>query len=339
MSSVKTSPRIAIYGLGFVGQQLAGFALDKGWPVVGAYNRAGDKVGQDLGRLIGREPIGLLVEDCEQADYQALKADIAFVAVSDRLEVNLPSYQRLMAAGANILCHGAESCIPFRTNPALATKIHQMAKDCGVTFTGGGIWDMTRIWSGILAVGPNTHIESMTHTSYTDIARQGVHLLEFCGAGLSLQEYRDRDVAGQQGLAGIPKIPSLCVIDALGLELDHISERLEPIVWEQDHPSHWLQRTIPAGHVLGTRMLVEITTRQGITVRSHFEYRDFRRDEQEMMIWKVQGSPSMEVRVVREASHMASASSLFNRVPDVLSAAPGIVELWKYGPLRNSMFS
>ena len=338
MKTPSISPRVAVYGLGFVGTQLAGFALDKGWQIVSAYNRDGAKVGQDLGTLLGRDPIGLLVEDCEKADYSSLEADIAFVAVSDRLEVNLPSYERMMNAGVNILCHGAESCNPFRLHPEMAQRIQSLALANGVTFTGGGIWDMTRIWAGILSVGPNIHIDSMTHRSFTDIARQGVHLLEFCGGGLTLEEYESKGVAKQEGLAGIATIPPLCVVDALGLNVVEVKENLEPIVWQQDHDSQWLQRCIPAGTVVGTRMNVEISTEEGVAVNSCLEYRDFKPDEQEKMSWKVAGEPSMEITVVREVSHMASASSLFNRVPDVLAAEPGIVELWKYQPLRSSMF-
>lgn len=336
MKTQTDSPRIVVYGLGFVGKQLAGFALDQGWDIVGAFNRAGDKVGQDVGTLLGRAAIGVFVQDCDRASYQDLQADLAFVAVSDRLEINFPAYQRLMSSGANILCHGAESSNPRRLNPTIAAEIQTLALDNGVTFTGGGIWDMTRIWSGILSVGPNTDIEAMTHTSYTDIARQGVHLLKFCGAGLSVEEYIANDIAGKTGLAGIATIPPLCVVDALGLTVADIKEHVEPIVWQQDHDSHWLNTTLKAGTVVGTRMRVDIITKESITIANCFEYRDFRQDEQEEMIWKVQGKPSMEVKVVREASHMASASSLFNRVPDVLQAAPGIRELWTYPPLRPS---
>ena len=154
-----------------------------------------------------------------------------------------------------------------------------------MTFTGSGIWDMTRIWAGILSVGPNTEIESMTHTSFTDIARQGVHLLRFCGAGLTVKEFEEKSVAGNGGLGGIAIIPPLCVADALGLDVVDVKEKVEPIIWEEDHQSHWLNETIPAGYV---------------------------------------------------ASHMASASSLFNRAPDVLAAEPGIREIWTYQPLRPS---
>ena len=337
MTSPKISPRVAFYGLGFVGQQLAGFALDKGWPVVAAYNRAGDKVGRDLGELIGRGPIGVVVEDCELADFSSLQADITFVAVSDRLDVNFPAYERLISAGSNILCHGSESAIPYRINPDLAEKIHQLAVANGVTFTGGGIWDMTRIWAGILSVGPNTHIDSMTHTSITDIARQGVHLLKFCGGGLTVEEYEAQGAAEQEGLKGLLTIPALCVMQALELDVTGIKESLEPVVWDHDHQSRWLDRLLPAGTVVGTRIRVAMETQQGIAVRCEFEYRDFDAEEKEYTSWKVEGKPSMEVRVIREGSSMASASSLFNRAPDVLAAGPGVVELWNYGPLRTSM--
>jgi hypothetical protein len=42
-------PRIAIYGVGQYGSLAARFAVQKGWPIVAAFNRAGSKVGQDWG--------------------------------------------------------------------------------------------------------------------------------------------------------------------------------------------------------------------------------------------------------------------------------------------------
>jgi 2,4-diaminopentanoate dehydrogenase len=52
-SSTAGKPRIAIYGTGQYGLEAARIALKKGWPIVAAFNRAGPKVGQDLGRLAG----------------------------------------------------------------------------------------------------------------------------------------------------------------------------------------------------------------------------------------------------------------------------------------------
>lgn len=44
----RPKPRIVIYGPGMYGQHIVRFAVEKGWPIVAAFNRAGDKVGKDL---------------------------------------------------------------------------------------------------------------------------------------------------------------------------------------------------------------------------------------------------------------------------------------------------
>ena len=68
-------PRLVLYGIGQYGQMMVRFADKKGWPIVAAYNRAGAKVGQDIGRLagLGRD-YGVVVQDCDKADYKNLDA-------------------------------------------------------------------------------------------------------------------------------------------------------------------------------------------------------------------------------------------------------------------------
>ena len=52
-SKVLSKPRILIYGVGQYGITVAKIALRKGWPIVGAVNRAGKKIGRDLGKVLG----------------------------------------------------------------------------------------------------------------------------------------------------------------------------------------------------------------------------------------------------------------------------------------------
>lgn len=49
MSEDKSVIRIVICGAGYYGGRIAAMAVEKGWQVVAAFNRAGDKVGKDLG--------------------------------------------------------------------------------------------------------------------------------------------------------------------------------------------------------------------------------------------------------------------------------------------------
>ena len=53
MPGQEGKPRIVIYGMGQFGQLIARLATEKDWPVVAAFNRAGPKIGQDVGRLAG----------------------------------------------------------------------------------------------------------------------------------------------------------------------------------------------------------------------------------------------------------------------------------------------
>ena len=86
----KPFPKVLIYGAGRHGQEAAWIAHDLGWDVVGVYNRAGDKVGQDIGEVRdGKTPIGVAVEDCEKVDFSKLNVDLAFVAMTDRLANNI----------------------------------------------------------------------------------------------------------------------------------------------------------------------------------------------------------------------------------------------------------
>src|SRR5690606_20453263 len=89
--------RIAIYGVGQYGTMIARLAVEKGWPVVAAFNRSGPKVGRDLGRVAGLDrDLGVVVQDVETGDYAGLDADLAVVTHRDLLRANMDAYRRLM---------------------------------------------------------------------------------------------------------------------------------------------------------------------------------------------------------------------------------------------------
>ena len=96
---------------------------------------------------LGRD-LGVIVQDNESGDYGGLDADIGVVTHQDLLRFNMDAYRRFMGAGLNIACHGGQSYLPQTNDPELAAEIEALAIANGVTFTGGGIWDMSRIWAG-----------------------------------------------------------------------------------------------------------------------------------------------------------------------------------------------
>jgi 4-hydroxy-tetrahydrodipicolinate reductase len=342
MANAGTSkPRVVIYGCGQYGGFVARFAVQKGWPIVAAFNRAGAKVGQDLGRVIGLDrDIGVVVQDCDTANYESLRgrADIGVVAMTNQLKKNLPAYTRLMNAGLNVICHGTEAYFPWGNDKALASEIDQLAKKNGVTFTGSGIWDMSRIWSGILVCGPCTEIKSLYHRSITDAKGQAQHAqqaIDHIGCGMSVAEFKRAGFMDDPMAVSYKTIPEQ-VLWAQGYTITKTSSRIEPVVTEEPLYSELLATTIPAGHVLGTRIIGEIETKEGVTARADIELRIFRPGEVEHMFWEVDGLPRSRIRVEREDSAHATGANLFNRIPDVIAAAPGIVVVSQMGPLKTT---
>lgn len=329
-------PRVAVYGVGRYGSAVVRLAHDKGWPVVAAYNRSGTKVGQDVGRVAGLdEDIGVVVQDCDEGDYSALDADIAIVATSDRLTHNIEGYERLLGAGVNVLTHGTESYFPTAIDPAIASRIQDLAERHDVTFTGSGIWDMSRIWAGILAAGPCIELTSLHHTSRTNMGRSTAAAV--VGIGLTCEEYDETIVKKPGPIGELYKIIPWQVMTALGYDVSDVVERREPVLF--DHPVHAsaLGRDIAPGEPAGTRIAVEVTTSEGVSAYAKIELRVCEEHEvTDFMRWSIEGSPNSTVNVDRQVGLPGSAASLINRVHDVIAAPPGIQEVHRLGPPRHS---
>ena len=330
-------PRLVIYGAGQFGLYIVRFAVEKGWPIVAAYNRAGDKVGQDIGRLAGLEKdLGVIVQDCGTADFKNLEADIGVVAIADRLAGNMLAYERLFGAGLNVICHGAESYYPIGSDPDVAAELDALAKAHGKTFTGSGIWDYSRVWPGIVVAGPCTEINSLFHKSITDAQAIGKRLMLFTGVGMTVEEFEEKigNVAGNLG--GFYKTIPQHVLEAMGYHTTSVTETREPILFDEPIHCRLLERDIKPGICAGTRIVVEAETEEGVTATAHIELRLFNEGEREYMEWQVDGKPSSSIRTERDDAGYATAGCLFNRIPDVIAAEPGIQELYKFGPMRNT---
>ena len=333
-----TTPRIAIYGIGRYGIDVIRMAAARGWPIVAAYNRRGAKIGQDISELagFGRE-YGVRVEDCEQADFSALgkKTDIAIVATTDRLVDNMPAFERLLAAGVNVLSHNTESYLPHAANPACAERIQALALSNGVTFTGTGIWDMSRIWSGILAAAPCVQIDSIIHSSRTNLGLNPKYF-GMAGIGFTHEQFRSELIEQTGPIGELYKLIPWQVMEALGFEVTEVAEKREPVVLETPIYVPALEREIPPGEPAGLRILVDVATTQGVSCRAHIEMRAVEADQKNFMNWTVKGEPESVIQVDRQVGPPGSTTSIINRVIDIIKAPAGIHEVHRLGPPRHS---
>jgi 4-hydroxy-tetrahydrodipicolinate reductase len=323
-----------IYGAGQYGLEAARIAIAKGWPIAAALNRAGPKIGQDLGRLagLGRE-IGVTVQDCDTADCASIDADVAIVAMTDRLARNLPAYEKLLGAGINVICHGAEAYFPQGADPQLALHIDAFAKRHGVSFTGTGIWDFSRIWAGILIAGPSTKINAFFHKSVTDAQAANIPSMLVCGVSLSQEHYAEKNLGKLGIITGIYKLIPHHVLHALGYRVTKVTEHMEPVLSDKPVYCRLLDRLLEAGVCLGTRIIAAVETEEGVSATTHIELRILPEGEVEHMVWSIDGMPASKIRVDRTNAVHTSAACMVNRVPDVIAAPPGIRLVSQLGPL------
>jgi secondary-alkyl amine dehydrogenase [NAD(P)+] len=334
-------PRIALYGMGQFGQIMARIAAGKNWPIVAAYNRAGPKIGQDVGLLSGAgRALGVLVQDCETANFDQLEADVGIVTTTNILKQNFPAYSRFMNAGANVICHGTDAYNPYNSDPVVAAAIDKLAKEKGVTFSGSGIWDFSRIWAGILVAGPCTEIFALKHRSQTSLLRAVDEKVlreqqSAFGVGYTVAEFKENgncDNPIAHSYMGVPQI----VLKHLGYTVTESRSHVEPVIFDAPIDCPPLGMIVPPGRTVGSRLVGEVHTKEGVTATMEVEVRLFRDDEIEYMRWEVDGKPQSRIRIEREDTIHSSASCVFNRIPDVIAAPAGIVTITQLGPMKPS---
>jgi hypothetical protein len=333
-----SKPRIVIYGTGTYGKLVARLADKKGWSIVAAFNRAGEKVGQDLGRLAGLDKdFGVVVQDCDTASYDGLDADVAIVATTDILEQNWPAYEKLLGAGLNVICHGGQACYPQASNAKIAEQIESLCHEKNVSFTGSSVWDSSRVWAGLLALGPCIEATSIKHSTLTNVNFPRKDIAEMMSIDSTVEEFEKKVAAATFSLGSIYITIIEQVLAKVGLTVKSKSEKTLPALLEEPVYSFAFERNIEPGRVVGSKIIIDIDTEEGVEVSGNFEVRIITDSEMEYLRWDIEGTPSSSIIVERKDSEVTSAACMLNRVPDIINALPGIQLVADLGPLTPNL--
>jgi len=174
--------------------------------------------------------------------------------------------------------------------------------------------------------------------STTNIGAAGKHVLDVVGVGLTPDEYRKKFVDETGPIGGLYKLIPQHVLTALGCTVTSVTESLEPVLFNEPVQCRYLDSYIEPGLSVGTRVVAQVETREGVSARAEIELRLIREGELEHVVWRVEGKPRSFIRVDRRGSVYSSAATMINRVRDVMAAAPGIKLVSELGPLKPSLF-
>jgi len=320
---VKKKIRAIQYGVGPIGASIARLMREKqAIEIVGAIDNDPEKVGRDLGEIAGAAdaPWGVTVS-ADAAEVLGLSADVVVHSTSSALPAVMEQLLACLEAEACVVSTCEELAYPYRTYPELAAQLDKAAKDWGVALIGTGVnpgFAMDKLVVTLAAVSQK--IEHVKAVRIVDAGTRRLPLQKKVGAGLSVEEFRDRVQAGTIKHVGLPESVAM-VADSLNLPVDEISETIEPVVAAAQVTSPFL--TVEAGQAAGVHQIAR-GTHQGKEL-IYLELQMYVGAKSPADTVELLGHPNVSLVIPGGSpGDIATASVVVNTIPVILDAPAGL---------------
>ncbi len=320
--------KAVLYGVGAMGSRIAKFLLEKeGVEIVGAIDVAKDKVGKDLGEILGLDKqLGIVVSNDPDAVFSRVEADIMVHATTSFLKQVYPQIAKALEHGVNVVSTCEELAYPYTAEPMLAQKLDELSKEYGVAVLGTGInpgFIMDTLAITLTSVCQK--VERIKVTRIINAATRRVSFQKKIGAGLSVKEFRNRiERKTITGHVGLEQSISM-IASALGWELDEVEvDPVEPVVAKTLVESESIR--VESGQVAGLRQFSRgiMGGREVITLG----LQAYIGAEEEYDSISIEGVPSLHVKIA-PCIHgdVGTVAMIGNSIPKVFKASPGLVTM------------
>lgn len=311
------------FGVGPIGSRIVTAANNRGVDFTGAIDIDPEKVGSDLGNVVGlEEELGVTItEDTDEA--LAEEPDIVFHSTVSSLETASPQLESIMNAGANVISTSEELIYPWWDNNEVGKRLDKIANDNNVTCIGTGINPgfVMDTMAAVLST-PMQSVESVTIERVQDTAQRRKSLQQKVGAGVDTETF-SKEIASKAGHVGSTESVAM-LASALGWKLTDIEETIEPVLAHQNVESEYT--TVDSGDVAGIKQVAlgQIEDKSVITLdlqmyngasnpHDHINY---------------DGRPDINITVDGGYHGDISTSAVItNVVPSLISADPGLATM------------
>jgi 4-hydroxy-tetrahydrodipicolinate reductase len=320
--------KVLAYGVGVIGGYITKSLLEKeGVQIVGAVDVAKDKVGKDLGEVLGlKKKVGVTISGNIDSACSRVKADIAVHTTSSHLKDTFPQIASIIRHGVNVISTCEELSYPYVSEPKLAKGIDALAKEHDVTVLGTGINPGFLMDALVITLtAPCQKIEKIKVTRVMDAATRRLPFQKKIGAGLSVQEFtqkiKKKQITGHVGLE-----QSIAMIaDALTWKLDKVVvQSAEPVIAKKHVESKDIK--VNAGEVAGLRQEAKgiVKGKEAIVL----DFRAYIGAEEEFDAVTIKGVPEIRQRI-SPCVHgdLGTVAMIVNSIPKVINAPAGLVTM------------
>lgn len=319
----KKKIRTIQYGVGPIGAAIVKLLRQKSAiQVIGAIDTDPAKAGRDLGEVVGATdaPWGVPV----MADAAAMlgkSADLVVHSTSSSLPSVMDQLLDCLAAESCIVSTCEELSYPFRKYPELSKKLDEEAKTWGVALVGTGVnpgFVMDKLAITLSSV--SQRIEHAKSIRVVDAGKRRLPLQKKIGAGMSVEEFRGQVAAGVIKHHGLPESIAM-VADALGFDVDEITESIEPMVASEHVKTEYLE--VAPGQAAGVHQIGRGLVKGEEKIYMELQMYVGARDPHDTI--ELTGTPGLKL-TIPGGTHgdLATAAVVVNTIPSILAAQAGL---------------
>lgn len=320
--------KAVIYGVGAVGSLITKFLLEKkGVKIVGAIDIAKDKVGKDLGQILGlNKTLGIEVSSDTSQLLKQVKPEVAIHATSSYLRDTYQQIASLVKSKVNVVSTCEELAYPYATEPKLAAELDKLAKRNDVTVMGTGINPGFLMDTLVIALtAPCQRIDKIEAVRIMNAATRRVPFQKKIGAGLTVEEFKQKMNSKQiTGHVGLEQSIAM-VADALAWKLDRIEvEPVHPVKATKNIESSDIKVRI--GNVAGLTQKARgvLNNREVITL----DFRAYIGAEKEYDAIAITGVPSFTQKITPCVhGDVGTVAMIANSIPRVINGPAGLVTM------------
>ncbi|HET7436001.1 MAG TPA: dihydrodipicolinate reductase [Thermoanaerobaculia bacterium] len=310
---------VAQYGIGPIGAEIARLLLSKPWiKVVGAVDIDPDKIGKDLGEVIG---LGRTVGVPITAELQG-KPDVVCHSTGSRLRDVESQLVSLLERG----CHVVSTCeeLSYPLDRPIREHLQQVARSANVTLLGTGVnpgFVMDKLPLTITSVCQE--VKSVEIIRIQNASTRREPLQRKVGAGMTTDEFRAAVASGKIKHMGL-KESLILVGSGLGVEFDSVSDEvIEPIVADREITTQYLK--VAPGQVAGVHQTIYGKGRINVSLELRM-YVGAEAVAADRVI--VKGVPDVELEI-KGGVHgdRATAAMVVNCIPRVTQARCGVLTM------------
>lgn len=339
--------KVVQYGCGKMSKYTMKYSIEQGMEIVGAFDINPDIIGKDIGSIMECDDYGILIEDNKNVEMrlQELKPDVVIVTTMSLLNDVKDILLICAKLGINAITTCEEAFYSWNSNPNLTKEIDKLAKENQCVITGCGYQDY--FWGNLIySLAGTTHkIAKIKGSSSYNVEDYGIALAKAHGAGLSLEDF-EKDIAAVDNISVEERnklieegqfLPSYMwnvagwLADRFDLEIVSQTQKCVPLTHDEELHSTTLDMTIPKGYATGMSAVINVETKEGISMEIECIGKVYAEGEVDKNDWTVEGEPSTRVVIEQPNTVELTCANIVNRIHDLMKADYGFTPTSRMG--------